>query len=137
MLDIKEMIFALARAIESADFMDATLLASNLGVDLADAEITQPNALLLAVTGAKCGADTTNIDILARSGRRNEITIAFPNENETLDMSMIKSLGVEPAIQKSHTGSGLAYIFRLNEGTITITASLKDGIIQTLSAMLD
>lgn len=131
MVEINEILARMVTAIQSDEFPAGAAIASDLGLDLSRATITT-NTGVVAIIGATLAASTGEVGVMGASVPRRTLDFVFLGSAIPVAPYIDTPAGVDQRVEQSMHDKGLTISFRIDGFDCGITASARDGDIETL-----
>jgi hypothetical protein len=132
MVDINQILAGMVTAIQSRQFPEGSEIASALGLDLSGAKITTTQGGVVSILGARLPASTTEIGLVGASTPRKTLDLVFLGPAIPVGPYIEAPLGAGQHIEPSVHGKGLTIAFSVDGFDCGITASARDGEVETL-----
>jgi hypothetical protein len=133
MIDLNQILAGMAAAIQSSDFPNASEMAASLGLDLSTATVTVTRSGAIAIIGARFPAlPTAEVEVAGAARPRKTLDLAFFNSAIPVGPYVEAAARGEQRIERSKHGEGLAILFTVDGFDCGMTASGRDGVVETL-----
>lgn len=132
MIEINQILAGMVTAIQSRQFPEGSEIASALALDLSKATITTTQNGIVSIQGAHLPASTAEIGLVGASTPRRTLDFVFLNLAIPVGPYIDAPLGAGQHIEPSEHGGGLTIAFSIDGFDCGITASARDGVVETL-----
>ena len=130
MIEIGRLLANMRLAIQSAGFPNAVSVASQLGLDLSSANVTETDKGLVSVVGALLS--TSPVGVVAAVAPRRRLDLIFIEPSVSIKSCLARRLEFDQRIEPSKHGAGIAILFSRDGLDCGVTASGMEGVIETL-----
>ena len=132
MVDINQILAGMVIAIQGPLFPAGSEIASALGLDLSKATITTTQNGIVSILGARLAASTTEVGVVGASTPRKTLDFVFVDSAIPVGPYIDAPLGAGQHVEPSKNGPGLTVAFGIDGFDCGVTASARDGVIETL-----
>jgi hypothetical protein len=132
MIDIQQIFADMGKAIQSSDFPSAPLLALTLGLDLSKATVTSTEAGVVSIADAFLAPSEEKVGVIAARTARRTLDLVFLAPTLSVQPYIEGRLGADQHVEPSKHGPGLAIAFTVDGLGCGVTASGREGVIETL-----
>jgi hypothetical protein len=132
MVEINQILRRMVTAIKTPEFPASSAIASALGLDLSKAKITMTNRGVVSIVGASLATWTVDVGVIGGSMPRRTLDLAFVDSTIPVRPFVDAPPSVDQRIEQSKHDKGLAIAFTIDGFDCGITASAKDGVVETL-----
>jgi len=132
MTQIDQILAGMVTAIQSRQFPAGSEIASALGLDLSKATITTTQSGVVSILGARLAASTAEVGVVGASTPRRTLDFVFLDSVIPVGPYINAPLGAGQHIEPSVHGEGLTIAFSIDGLDCGITASARDGVVETL-----
>jgi hypothetical protein len=132
MIDIHQLLAGLAKVIRSADFPDATTLATVLDLDISQSSIMKTKLSGMCIDRARLNRSAVEVGIACGIAPWREIWLIFLNPQIPYRDVKDEVFGANQHIQPSKLSTGFGVLCEIDGLSCGFTASSPDGVLQTL-----
>jgi hypothetical protein len=132
MVEINQILASMVKTIQSRRFPADSEIASTLGLDLSRATVTTTKSGVVSILGAHLPASTIEVGVVGASTPRKTLDFVFLDSAIPVGPYIAERLGAGQHIEQSEHSNGLTIAFSIDGIDCGITASARDGVIETL-----